>query len=295
MTSQAQRCRQLPKQGVCLQIRTKHTQIRFGLWVRRHWTVNIHRSSRESSAETTRGYLTLNRPPREQRPVASARVYAGNKHRTDQSRWSPPDLRARRQHTQNQGESILDRTRLPSTKIEQGPSAWLGDAKSDLWQGSHGWLGRKRTGGIDHPSTVREWGRGSGRGDGDVYLAADDEPAILLGVVLGDRVEGEDLGHGCCLLSGSRRSMARWLVAVPPFKTAAAGPAPRATNPIDCQISSAPALATYPHNTPNPLRRRTHLSAAECRVLCLLFFCLFLSCWASFVLGYHLFNRIFIF
>ena len=28
-----------------------------------------------------------------------------------------------------------------------------------------------------------------------VYLAADDEPAIVLGVVLGDLLEGVDLGH----------------------------------------------------------------------------------------------------
>ena len=65
-----------------------------------------------------------------------------------------------------------------------------------------GWA-RKRTGDIDHPSTHRrEKGKG-GRGEGDVlYLAADDEPAILLGVVLGDVLEGEDLGHGCCCCCG---------------------------------------------------------------------------------------------
>ena len=55
-----------------------------------------------------------------------------------------------------------------------------------------GWA-RKRRRDIDHPSTIGKGKGQRGRVEGDVYLAADDEPAILLGVVLGDVLEGEDL------------------------------------------------------------------------------------------------------
>ena len=126
MTSQVQRRRQLPsiptKRGGLL-ADTKQTRRFDSDRFMGAQELNCKHPQRQSSAIhqlTQLGELSDSESaaPRAE-TSASARVYAGNKHQTNQSRWAPPDLRGRRQHTQIKNPSCTKQACLAPEKLSR--------------------------------------------------------------------------------------------------------------------------------------------------------------------------------